>query len=138
MDAAKKVYGSLRNGFYGLQATLLTLAFMVLLRIKTPEQLKEKSPGELGIILGLDRIPEVKTLRRKLKEMGLHGKAAEYMAELTRRWCDDDQEAIGFIYISKIHTCRIGAPVAEQNRLKTPWSSKTKISKKNLSDERKK
>lgn len=99
LDAAKKVYGSLRNGFYGLQATLLTLAFMALLRIKTPEQLKEKSPGELGIILGLDRIPEVKTLRRKLKEMGLHGKAAEYMAELTRRWCDDDQEAIGFIYI---------------------------------------
>jgi len=99
LDAAKKVYGSLRNGFYGLQATVLTLAFMALLRIKTPEQLKEKSPGELGIILGLDRIPEVKTLRRKLKEMGLYGKAAEYMAELTRRWCDDDQEAIGFIYI---------------------------------------
>ena len=58
LDAAKKVYGSLRNGFYGLQATLLTLAFMALLRIKTPEQLKEKSPGELGIILGLDRVPK--------------------------------------------------------------------------------
>jgi hypothetical protein len=72
---------------------------MALLRIKTPEQLKEKSPGELGIILGLDRIPEVKTLRRKLKEMGLYCKSAEYMAELTRRWCDDNQEAIGFIYI---------------------------------------
>jgi hypothetical protein len=99
LEVAKKVYGSLRNGFYGLQATLLTLAFMALLRIKTPEQLKEKSPGELGIILGLDRIPEVKTLRRKLKEMGLYCKSAEYMAELTRRWCDDNQEAIGFIYI---------------------------------------
>jgi hypothetical protein len=99
LDAAKKVYGSLRNGFYGLQATLLTLAFMALLRIKTPEQLKEKSPGELGIILGLDRIPEVKTLRRKLKEMGLYCRSAEFMAELTRRWCDEDLEAIGFIYI---------------------------------------
>ena len=99
LDAAKKVYGSLRNGFYGLQATLLTLAFMALLRIKTPEQLKEKSPGELGIILGLDRIPEVKTLRRKLKEMSLYCKSAEYMAELTHRWCDEDLEAIGFVYI---------------------------------------
>jgi len=99
LDAAKKVYGSLRNGFYGLQATLLTLAFMALLRIKTPEQLKEKSPGELGIILGLDRIPEVKTLRRKLKEMGLYSKSAEFMAELTRRWCDKDLDAIGFVYI---------------------------------------
>ena len=99
LEAAQKVYGSLRHGFYGLQATLLTLAFMALLRIKTPEQLKEKSPGELGIILGLDRIPEVKTLRRKVKELGLYGKAAAYMAELTRRWCADDQEALGFIYI---------------------------------------
>jgi hypothetical protein len=99
LDAAKKVYGSLRNGYYGLQATLLTLAFMALLRIKTPEQLKEKSPGELGIILGLDRIPEVKTLRRKLREMRLYSKSAEFMADLTRRWCDEDLEAIGFIYI---------------------------------------
>jgi hypothetical protein len=99
LDAAKKVYGGLRNGFYGLQATLLTLAFMALLRIKTPEQLKEKSPGELGIILGLDRVPEVKTLRRKLKEMRLYNKSAEYMAELTRSWCDDNLDAIGFVYI---------------------------------------
>ena len=99
LDAAKKVYGNLRNGFYGLQSTLLTLSFMALLRIKTPEQLKEKSPGELGIILGLDRIPEVKTLRRKLKELGLYCRASEFMAELTRRWCDDNLEAIGFFYI---------------------------------------
>jgi hypothetical protein len=99
LDVAKKIYGSLRNGFYGLQATLLTLSFMALLRIKTPEQLKERSPGELGIIIGLDRIPEVKTLRRKLKEMSLHCKSAEYMAELAHRWCDNDLEAIGFVYI---------------------------------------
>lgn len=99
LDAAKKVYGSLRNGFYGLQASLLILAFMALLRIKSPEQLKERSPGELGIILGLDRAPEVKTLRRKMKELSLHCKSLELMAELTRRWCDANQEAIGFAYI---------------------------------------
>lgn len=99
LDGAKKVYGCLSNGFYGLQATFLTVAFMALLRIKNPEQLKTKSPGELGIILGLDRVPEVKTLRRKLKEMGQSGKSAEFMAELTRRWCDDDLDAIGFVYI---------------------------------------
>jgi hypothetical protein len=99
LEVAKSVYGSLRNGFYGLQATLLTVALMALLRIKTPEQLKAKSPGELGIILGLDRAPEVKTLRRKLKEMSLHGKSAELMGELTRRWCNEDLDAIGFVYI---------------------------------------
>ena len=31
--------------------------------------------------------------------MGLYGKAAEYMATLTHRWCEDEQEALGFIYI---------------------------------------
>lgn len=99
LDAAKKVYSCLRNGFYGLQATLLTMVFMGLLRIKSPEQLKVKSPGELGIVLGLDRIPEVKTLRRKLKEMGSHGKAVRFMGALTERWCDDNLDAVGFIYI---------------------------------------
>jgi hypothetical protein len=99
LEVAKSVYGSLRKGFYGLQATLLTVAFMALLRIGNPERLKAKSPGELGIILGLDRAPEVKTLRRKLKEIGLAGKAAALMATLTRRWCDDDLDAIGFVYI---------------------------------------
>ena len=39
LGVAKNVYESLRKGFYGLQATLLMVAFMALLRIKSPEQL---------------------------------------------------------------------------------------------------
>jgi hypothetical protein len=31
--------------------------------------------------------------------MGLEGKSAELMAGLTRRWCDKDLDAIGFVYI---------------------------------------
>ena len=99
LEAGKKVYGCLRNGFYGLQATLLTLAFMALLRIKNPEQLKGRSPGELGIVLGLDRAPEVKTLRRKLRELGLRNKAGEFISFLSRRWTDQDKDTIGFVYI---------------------------------------
>ena len=66
LDAGEQTYGSLKRGFYGLRATLLVLAFMALLRIRTPEQLQGEPPGELGILLGLDRAPEVKTLRCKL------------------------------------------------------------------------
>ena len=114
LDVARNVYGGLRKGFYGLQATLLTVAFMTLLRIKSPEQLKTKFPGERGIILGLDRLPEVKTLRRKLKELGLGGKSALFMAELTRRWCDADLDAIGFVYIDghvrPYHGCKHKLP----------------------------
>jgi hypothetical protein len=70
---------------------------MALLRIKTPEQLKRCNTGELGIVLGLDRAPEVKTLRRK--EMGLRNKAGEFLSFLTKRWADQDKDVIGFAYI---------------------------------------
>ena len=39
------------------------------LRIPRPEMLKEYAPGDLGRIVGLDRMPEVKTLRRKLARL---------------------------------------------------------------------
>ncbi len=36
---------------------------MALCRIKTVEQLQYESPGELGRLMGLDRVPEVRCLR---------------------------------------------------------------------------
>jgi len=99
LEAGKKAYGALHKGFYGLQSVLLTLSFMALLRIKTPEQLKKCNPGELGIVLGLDRAPEVKTLRRKLREMGLRQRAGSFLSSLSERWADQDKDQIGFAYI---------------------------------------
>ena len=63
LDVTEGLYGRLNNGFFGLRSVLLTLAFMALLRITSPEQLKAHAPGELGLLLGLDRAPEVKTVR---------------------------------------------------------------------------
>jgi hypothetical protein len=99
LEAGRKAYGTLHGGFYGLQSVLLTLSFMALLRIKTPEQLKRCNTGELGIVLGLDRAPEVKTLRRKLKEMGLRNRAGEFLSLLSKRWADQDKDVIGFAYV---------------------------------------
>ena len=99
IEAGEKIYKKIQNGFYGLRSILLTLAFMALLRIKTPEQLKGKSPGELGIVLGLDRVPEVKTLRTKLNEIGLCNKASDFMAFLTNKWIEMDEDTIGYAYI---------------------------------------
>jgi len=99
LEAGTKAYGAIHKGFYGLQSVLLTLSFMALLRIKTPEQLKGCNPGELGIVLGLDRAPEVKTLRKKLNEMGLRNKAGEFISFLSNRWAHQDKDVIGFAYI---------------------------------------
>jgi transposase-like protein len=96
---ADKVFGVLKKGYYGLQSILLTLAFMALLRIKNPEQLKNGSPGDLGIVLGLDRCPEVKTLRRKLNELGLRYKSGMFMENLCSSWAERDKDILGFSYI---------------------------------------
>jgi len=77
-DCAQKIYGQLGPAFYGLRTSLLTLLLMALWRIKRPEGLKEYSPQDLGRVLGLDRAPEVKTLRRKLARLAATGRAAQF------------------------------------------------------------
>ncbi len=62
-------YHELSKGYYYIDFTILFLAMMYLRRIKNPEQLKYHSPGEFGKVMGLDRIPEAKCLRNKLKEI---------------------------------------------------------------------
>ena len=99
LDAGERTYGTLKQGFYGLRATLLCLAFMALLRIRTPEQLQGQPPGELGILLGLDRAPEVKTLRRKLGELAARRHALQFSQRLAERWVHDHTDAVGLLYI---------------------------------------
>lgn len=99
VETGKAVYGSLRNGFYGLQSVLLTFGLTALLRVRNPEQLQYHPPAELGVLLGLDRIPEVKTLRRKLDEMAQQKKAAEFSRQLAAGWIKQDPDTVGFLYV---------------------------------------
>lgn len=99
LDAGEQTYGALKNGFYGLRATLLVLAFMALLRIRTPEQLQGHPPGELGVLLGLDRAPEVKTLRRKLWELAARRQATQFSRRLAERWVQENADAVGLLYV---------------------------------------
>lgn len=96
---ARKIYGSIGPAFYGLRTTLIALLFMALLRIKRPEALKEHSPADLGRVLGLDRAPEVKTLRRKLKRLAALGRAADFGRALAQKRVADRGTAMGFLYI---------------------------------------
>lgn len=99
LEAGEQTYGALKNAFYGLRATLLLLAFMALLRIRTPEQLQGHPPGELGVLLGLDRVPEVKTLRRKLWEVAARRQATQFSQRLADRWVRENAEAVGLLYV---------------------------------------
>jgi len=99
VEVTQDVFGALRNGFFGLQSVVLTFAFMALLRIKTPEQLTNHAPGELGQLLGLDRVPEVKTLRRKLDQMGQRALARRLQQHLAARWAAAEPDELGLLYL---------------------------------------
>jgi len=65
----QNVYAPLKKGYSGFTSIVLTLAIMALCRIKNPEQLKQCKVGELGRLIGLDRLPETKNLRSKLHQI---------------------------------------------------------------------
>jgi transposase len=96
---ARKLYGEIGPAFYGLRTTLLTLFVMALLRIQRPEQLKERDPAAFGRLLGLDRAPEVKTLRRQLGRLGAHHQAEQLGAELARMRVAQRGDLVGFLYV---------------------------------------
>jgi hypothetical protein len=50
-------------------------------------------------VLGLDRAPEVKTIRRKLAELAAAGKAADLIMALARHHAAARPQALGFLYV---------------------------------------
>jgi transposase len=99
LDAARDIYGGLGPAFYGLRTSLVTMLLMGLLRIKRPEGLKEHAPDDLGRLLGLDRAPEVKTLRRKLARLAAAGRATDFGRALADRRVASRGAALGFLYV---------------------------------------
>ena len=99
LEGARQVYGRLKDGFYGLAATLLTLVFLALAGEPRAEGATRVPPAALGRVLGLDRAPEVKTIRRKLGELAAAGKAADLIMALARRHADTRPQALGFLYV---------------------------------------
>ena len=99
LKGADKLLGSIA-GFYTHTHVLLLLAFMALSRIKTIEQLKSHSPGEFGKLLGLDRVPEVRCLRKKLDDLCQGDAASQWSASLSKQWLSrDDSSVVGSLYI---------------------------------------
>jgi transposase-like protein len=123
LACARQVYGRLRNGFYGLEVMLVVLVFMALLREARAEGATRIPPAALGRVLGLDRAPEVKTIRRKLGELAAAGKAADLQMALARHHAAARPDAVGFLYtgghtrayfgkrdIQKMHVSRLKFP----------------------------
>jgi transposase-like protein len=89
----------LPKGYYGLDSLMILLAFMALARLNAMEQLRYCAPGEWGKLLGLDRVPEVRTLRAKIRLLGEQGKAEPWSAALSQRWMQAAPEQAGTLYV---------------------------------------
>ena len=80
---------ALPRGYYSLFNIFLLLGFMALSRVKTLEGLRYKPPGEWGKLLGLDRAPEVRTLREKIKHLAENGQPLPWSAALCQDWMNE-------------------------------------------------
>ena len=87
------------TGYYTTMHVLLLLGYLALCRIKTVERLQYEPPGELGKLLGLDRVPEVRCLRKKLTELGRGDAAGKWAGLLSRDWMEASPELAGTLYV---------------------------------------
>jgi transposase len=87
------------RGYYSTLHVIILLAYMALCRIKVAEQLQYQPPGELGKLLGLDRVPEVRCLRRKLAALSIDDGPARWTGLLSRDWLEAAPELAGALYV---------------------------------------
>ena len=86
-----------RRGYYTFDSLLITLSFFFLLRIKAVEQSKLYNPGEMGKLVGYDRIPEVKKLRGMVKELTRAGKCEDWGKSLSVKWIDEEEPELYYV-----------------------------------------
>ena len=97
---------------------------MYLRRIKNPEQLKHHSPGEFGKIMGLDRVPEAKCLRAKLKEIAGQQKSWQWNIDLAKKWAHKDENEFyyidGHVQVYNGYKARLGKKHVARQKLCLP------------------
>lgn len=87
-------------GYYPLETIFLAIALLALARVPSLEALRYEPPGEWGRLLGLDRIPEVRTLRDKLRGLCQAGeKVRAWSSTLAQEWMASAPESAGTLYV---------------------------------------
>jgi prepilin-type processing-associated H-X9-DG protein len=72
---------------------------MALCRLKSIEALRYYPPGEWGKLVGLDRIPEVRTMRQKIHQLCQDGQHAQWSAALCDQWMAAAAEDTMVLYL---------------------------------------
>jgi transposase len=99
LETASRVYGTRRRAFYGITSLILSIVFCCLLGEPRAEGLTRIDPLDLGRLLGLDRAPEVRTLRRRTEELATKGRSAYLIEDLARHHLAAHEQAAGIFYV---------------------------------------
>lgn len=89
----------LEKTYYPTSSVFLSLAILSLLRIKTLSGTASLPSGELGKAIGLDRIPEVKTLRGRIADFCKNTDVDQWRFNLSKDWMADSPELSAVLYI---------------------------------------
>ena len=137
LECGHRVYGDLPAGFYGLDAMLVEGVLRALMGEPRAEGATRVDPTALGRVLGLDRAPEVKTIRRKIGWLASQGKADELLAAMAQHQLArhrDDLERAGVVLYVDGHvrayqgTRRIAKTHAARLRFPAPATVETWVS----------
>src|SRR5665647_2838829 len=127
LSCATTVFGCLPNGFYGLDTMLIEAVLRALAGEPRAEGSTRVDPHALGRILGLDRGPEVKTIRAKITTLAATGRADELLAAMAAthvaRLDASDPDLLAVFYVDgHVRAYQGGAKVAKTHlsRLKFP------------------
>lgn len=85
--------------YYSTSSVFLSLAILSLLRLKTLSAVDSLPSGELGKIIGLDRIPEVKTLRTRISQFCQKANIDNWSMSLSKDWMAENPELSAVLYI---------------------------------------
>jgi hypothetical protein len=118
------------NGYYGMPQLVLLLALLILARVLALEQLRNQPCGEWGRILGLDRIPEVRTLREKIAVMVTPAGVTAWADALSRFWMEADPHLAGILYVDG----HVRAYHGDQTKQPERFSSRDRLCVRSLMD----
>jgi hypothetical protein len=134
LTCANEVYTRLPAGFYGLDTMLVEGVLRALAGQPRAEGATRIDPTDLGRVLGLDRAPEVKTIRRKIAQLAQTGGAGKLQAAIASHHLsrgDADVAGVGIVLYVDGHvrayqgTKRVGKTHLSRLRFPAPATVET-------------
>ena len=98
LDHTKDIF-KMKEAFYSIFSLFICMAFMALARIKSIEGMRHVAPGEWGKLLGLDRSPEPRCMRNKIRELSKENQPQQWGLKLGADWLKGTPGEAGVLYV---------------------------------------